>query len=137
MWGWLLLIAACGAERPAPSKVADAPMRDTQPLPTSSAALDVPTASPAPPPASSSAAPPAMAPPAPASGALKAEECDKVIHTFAQLVAQEQGASLMEGFQSNPIYGAMRSLCVMQTTRAQYDCATSAKSTQKWQECMK
>lgn len=137
-----MLIAACGAERSAPPKVADAPMRDTQPLPTSSAALDGPTASPAPPPASSSVAPPAMAPPAmappaPASGALKAEECDKVIHTFAQLVAQEQGASLMEGFQSNPIYGAMRSLCVMQTTRAQYDCATSAKSTQKWQECMK
>lgn len=136
-WWLLLSIAACAGERPAPPKVAQAPMSETQSVPTSSTAPELPPATSAPPPATSPDAAPPKAAPGPSTGALTAPECDKVIHAFAQLVAEEQGASLMEGFQSNPIYGAMRSLCVMQTTRAQYDCAVSAKSTQKWQECMK
>lgn len=136
-------VAACGGDRPPPPKVADAPLRDTQPLPTATVTADPLPSSTAPPIAASAPKPPpsasasASSAPTTGTGALTQAECDKVIHTFAELVAREQGASLMEGFQSNPIYGAMRSLCVMQTTRAQYDCAVAAKSTQKWQECMK
>jgi hypothetical protein len=134
----IALPIACGGDRPAPPKVADAPLRDTQALPTSSVAPDPPSTGSPTPSASVSAKPDAgVAPSSTATGAVKQDECDKVIHTFAELVAKEQGASLMEGFQSNPIYGAMRSLCMMQTTRAQYECAVAAKTTQKWQECMK
>lgn len=142
-FAWMVLagVAACGGDRPPPPKVADAPLRETQALPTASVTADPPPSSAAPPIASSAPKPTpsasASSAPTTGTGALTQAECDKVIHTFAELVAKEQGASLMEGFQSNPIYGAMRSLCVMQTTRAQHDCAVAAKSTQKWQECMK
>lgn len=129
-------LASCGGDRPPPPKVADVPMRDTAALPTSSADPAPPVTGPAP---SAKPAPSASASAsaAPATGAVTDAECEKIIHTFAELVAKEQGAALIEGFQGLPIFGAMRSQCVKDTTRAQYDCAVAAKSTQKWQECMK
>jgi len=138
----VLLVLSCSHESTPPPKVADAPIHDTAPIPTASTSAPEPTStskelptpiettakSPPPKPSSATAEP---------KGALTQGECDKVIHKFAELVAEGQNATLLEGFQQLPLYGQMRDECVKSTTRKQYDCAMSAKTHQKWQECMK
>lgn len=138
----LVLSAACSGEpKPAP-KTADntAPIHEAQPLPTGSAPEPIPTVT-------ATVAPLPMQPKATASstgstastksGPLSRDECGKVVHKFAENVATDKNADLMEGFQNSPIYQSMVDLCVQQTTRAQYDCAIASKTMSKWQECMK
>jgi hypothetical protein len=143
----VIVMLSCSHENASPPpKVADAPIHDTAPIPTASTTAPEPVTTstnpmPVPIETTTSSTKPAPIPSTSASaqpkGALTSAECDKVIHKFAELVAEGQNAQLLEGFQQLPLYGQMRDECVKSTTRKQYDCAMSAKTHQKWQECMK
>ncbi len=136
----LLYSVACSGEpKPAP-KTADntAPLHETQSLPTGSAPEPIPTmtatVAPVQPTLTATSAPSASSS---KGGPLSREECGKVVHKFAENVAADKSADLMEGFQKSPIYQSMVDLCIQQTTRAQYDCAIASKTMMKWQEGMK
>lgn len=144
----LLLVCACSKNAESPPKVAEAPIHDTSPIPTSSAELPIeapaaspdghlPIPSPKTQPTGQGTAQTAQQASQKKTGAVTAEECDKVNTHLAEVIAEGQGATLLQGFQSTEVWKGMREQCMKEVTREKYDCAMAAKTMQKWQECMK
>jgi hypothetical protein len=135
-------MGACSkSTAPAQTASNEAPIHETQSLPTSSSPEPVPTMT-------STVAPikppPVAATASASSGAsgtkgdkLSRDECGKLVHKFAENVAVDKGGELKEGFEKVPIYQTMVDDCVANGTRKQYDCVMKSKTMQDWLGCMK
>lgn len=135
------VVVACSNTEAPPPKVADAPIHETAPIPTASQTTPAPATDPAPAPLPVKTA--AAAPSSSSASATKktgpvtAEECDKVNTHLAEVIAQGQGAILLQGFQNTGVFKGMREQCLKEVTREKYDCAMAATTMAQWQECMK
>lgn len=136
----VVLLACSKSTGPAPQAASNdtAPIHDTQALPTGSAPEPIPAVT-------STVAPIKPTPTTTASTAatsnkpdkLSRDECGKLVHKFAENVAEDKGGELKEGFEKVPIYQTMVDDCVANSTRKQYDCVMKSKTMQDWLGCMR
>ena len=142
-----LLLAACEEKQGPPPRPPEVPIEDNPPPPDPSlepnARAGEPTGTASPTPLRGSIAVGG----APGNAKLTAEQCQKVLDKFIDLVALQQGLGPNDlekarpffrmTIAADPNYKKAQDACLAQNNQAQYDCAMMATTLTGWQSCLK
>jgi hypothetical protein len=143
----MLLLAACEDKQGPPPRPPEVPIEDNPPPPDPSLQPEPPAGEPA-----AGTGPTRLhgsiaVGGAPGNAKLTAEQCQKVLDRFIDLVALQQGLSQNDldkarpyfrmTIAADPNYRKAQEACLAQNNQAQYDCAMMATTLTGWQSCLK